>query len=161
MQRAAPGSGPGRRIDLGLAGLAILAGAAIRLGPPWSNVFGGSGTVLLDTDAYYHLRRIQFAVHHFPAVPAFDPYVNFPEGARIIWPPGFDLLLATAARAFTAHPSAAWVERASAVAVPLLGLAAVLAVYAFARASLPWPGPGARSPCTRACCPGRHVPTEG
>lgn len=143
------GSGPGAgglrgalAIDRLLLALAIVAGAAIRIIPPWRDVFSGPGAAFLTPDPYYHLRRIQYAVAHFPRIIDFDPFVNFPEGARIVWPPGFDLLLAAAAKLFARGGDAAAVERLSAVAVPLLALVSVLAVYAFARQSLARPGAG-------------------
>jgi len=129
-------------VDRALLALAVVAGAAIRLIPPWSSVFAGPGVWPLGPDSYCHLRRIHHAVKHFPAILDFDPYVNFPGGAPIFWPPGFDRMLAGAAR-WMPRPEAASVERFCAVAIPLLGLAAILAVYAFGRAGLSRPGAGA------------------
>ncbi len=90
----------GRILDRLLLALALIAGAAFRILPAWSGVMSGRGAVFLGNDAYYHVRRIQYAASHYPTVLDFDPYVNFPEGAPIYWPHGFDLLLASAARLF-------------------------------------------------------------
>jgi len=122
--------------------LALLAGAAIRILPAWPVVFAGPGAVLLATDPYYHLRRIQHAVRHFPAIIDFDPSVNFPEGARIYWPHGFDLFLASAAHVLAGPAAPAQVERLCALAIPLLGAMAIIAVWAFGRASIERPGAG-------------------
>lgn len=46
-------------------------------------------------DSYYHVRRITLAVEHYPAVPTSDAYVNYPDGARLDWPVGFDLAAAS------------------------------------------------------------------
>ncbi len=139
---AAPGSGSARIADRALLAVALLAGAALRILPAWSTVFSGQEVRFLSADPYYHLRRIQYAVRHFPAILDFDPYVNFPEGARIYWPGGFDLLLATACRVLLHPPSPSSVERLCALAIPLLGLAAILAVYSLGRATLDRPGGG-------------------
>ncbi|MCI0409841.1 MAG: hypothetical protein L0191_14965, partial [Acidobacteria bacterium] len=34
-------------------------------------------------DSYYHLRRVYLTLQHFPKVPSFDYYLNFPSGAVI------------------------------------------------------------------------------
>lgn len=134
--------GSGRTADRTILLAALLAGAAIRILPAWSTVFAGREVRFLSADPLYHLRRIQYAVHHFPSILNVDPYVNFPEGARIIWPAGFDLLLAAASRILLHPASPAGVERLCALAVPLLGLAAILAVYALGKAALAAPGAG-------------------
>ena len=136
-----PKAGSARAVDAALLAVALLAGAAVRIFPAWPVVFRGGRVVFLESDPYYHLRRIQYAVRHFPDIPDFDAYVNFPGGAPIIWPPGFDLLLAFLARLMAgAGPDA--VERLCAFAIPVFGLAAIGAVYLLARQSLDRPGAG-------------------
>ena len=51
-------------------------------------------------DASYHARRILWGVANFPHVLQFDPYLNYPSGARVPWPPLYDWLLSSAARSF-------------------------------------------------------------
>jgi len=129
-------------VDGVLLFVALFAGAAARVLSVRALVLSGPGALLLSTDPYYHARRIQHAVRHFPSVPEFDPFVNFPEGARIIWPKGFDLLLASAARLALPDPRPDLVERFCALAIPLLGVLAIVAVYALARVSLGRPAAG-------------------
>src|SRR6185295_18809341 len=43
-------------------------------------------------------RRAQFAAAHYPRTIIFDPLMNFPQGGVAIWPPLFDVALATPAR---------------------------------------------------------------
>lgn len=87
------------------------------------------------TDSYYHLRRIEAAIRHFPTLIEFDPYLNFPTGARQPYEPGLDLLLASFVRllSFSEQPSFQHVAALSSVAMPFLGLL-VIPLYAdFAR----------------------------
>ena len=73
-------------------------------------------------DPYYHLRRIYLTMQHFPKVPAFDSYLNFPDGAVITWPPGFDLLVSTVCWiAGLGHPSMHRIEVTAALLIPFLG----------------------------------------
>ncbi|NQT54556.1 hypothetical protein HQ576_21045 [bacterium] len=92
-------------------------------------MFVGGRVLLPGYDTYYHMRRIQGAVEHFPHVPSFDAFVNYPSGARIYWPEGFALPLAALAKAAGATPWSAEVERVCAWAIPGLGLAVVLATF--------------------------------
>lgn len=89
---------------------------------------------LVSMDDYGHLRRIVATVRDWPRVPSFDPYLRHPHGAVWIWPPGFDLALATPARLLLgadADPQA--VARLLAFVPPLLGALAVFPLFLFAR----------------------------
>jgi dolichyl-diphosphooligosaccharide--protein glycosyltransferase len=78
-------------------------------------------------DPYYHLRRILLTLHEFPKTPAFDAYLNFPAGAAITWPPGFDLLVATVCWiAGFGNPSPHRAEAVAALVIPVLGAAAAV-----------------------------------
>ena len=113
---------------LGVLGLAL----AIRF-LNYPGVFHGGEVYLFGTDAYAHMRRIWLCVLHYPIVPWYDPYVNFPAGATSIWPFGFDLLLATIARVVSpGAPVLRTVEAVSAIAIPFLGL---ISLYFTARAA--------------------------
>ena len=91
------------------------------------HVFFGSG------DSYYHLRRVLLTLQQFPEVPHFDAYVNFPEGARITWPPGFDLFVATVCWVVgLGHPSRHAVELTAALLVPFLGAITAVVVLLLA-----------------------------
>ena len=116
------------------AGLFILAVAVRAL--TWPRVFGESRVFAFGNDAYYHLRRIVYSVVNFPAVLEFDPYINFPVGAKPIWTPFLDLLVSALIRPWWGGFSegdfgaietfAVWVP-------PVLGGACVLASYALVR----------------------------
>ncbi len=132
-----------QRIDRTLLALAILLGAAARFLLLAPRVFSDPSIGFLDGDPNYQLRRIQYAVTHFPSIFDFDGFVNFPTGAPIFLPDGFNLLLAAIARLLAPTADPGRVEWICAIAIPVLGLAAVLAMYALARLSLAPPGPGA------------------
>ncbi len=89
--------------------------------------------LLYGTDPYYHVRRIWLTALHFPRLSEFDWYVNYPTGAYIQWPPGFDYLLAGLVRAFTGpEPSLYQAGVVSVWVVPLLGVLIVPLVYRMA-----------------------------
>jgi len=92
-------------------------------------VFVDGRVLVAGYDEYYHLRRIQKTVESFPHVPMFDSYANYPEGADIYWPAGFDLAMATIAKLGRARPWTVDVERICAWAIPALGLLTVAAAY--------------------------------
>lgn len=108
-----------------LAALAVLAVGLRAL--PWPLVAADGRLDPPEPDAYYHLRRIEYTVHRFPDVLDRDPYLRFPHGARVIWPPLFDGALGAAAVALGAETRAE-VERVAAWAPPLLAALTVLAV---------------------------------
>lgn len=55
---------------------------------PWQDVFRADGTVsLVEADSHYYARFAHLARESFPRWRDDDPYVNFPTGAVIIWPP--------------------------------------------------------------------------
>jgi dolichyl-diphosphooligosaccharide--protein glycosyltransferase len=93
-------------------------------------------TVLLDDgvqpfggDAFYHLRRIAYALERFPDTLRFDPYLNYPTGANAIWTPAFDLGIAAVASVFGAGAASPEMERIAVWVPPLLGAAAAVALY--------------------------------
>lgn len=110
------------------AGLFVLAVAVRAL--PWPTMRWSEAVVPSSWDAFYHLRRIAWGVVHFPAVLDFDPYLNFPRGAKPIWSPAFDWVVAALARPLVGVSDldalAAWVIWAP----PLLGGATVVALTA-------------------------------
>jgi asparagine N-glycosylation enzyme membrane subunit Stt3 len=82
---------------IGLA--AILALAAWVRVDNYPQVLGrGELAPQLDGDSSYHLHRIEETLRHYPAVPHFDPGMNWPRGAFSPWSDGFDLSGATFAR---------------------------------------------------------------
>jgi hypothetical protein len=107
-------------------GIVLITGLAVRLST-WRRTFG-SGWVTIDgPDGYYHLRRAWLAMQSWPRVPQTDPWLNFPAGGRISWPPLFDGLLATLALPFGTRTA---LEYIGALLPPLLGVAILAAIYA-------------------------------
>ena len=68
---------------------------SIRIFPYYDLIFTEGGPLVWDPDAVYHLRRAELTVQNFPIVPVYDSYINHPDGSHIIWPPLYDLVLAT------------------------------------------------------------------
>ncbi len=128
------GTGPPWARFVAPVGLFVLAVAVRAL--TWPRVFGDNRVFAVGNDAYYHLRRIVYSVVNFPAVLEFDPYINFPVGAKPIWTPFLDLVISALIRPWWRAPSdggfggiegfAVWVP-------PVLGGACVVASYALAR----------------------------
>lgn len=120
-----------------LALIAVLvAAAAVRLAP-WRSARDGDAWLLADGDSYYHMRRIEQTIAAGGRVPMFDPWLSYPEGQRIQWHAGFDLLAAGAAVAACGiAPERQCMETAAVLVVPLLGVAAALAVFWMALALL-------------------------
>jgi dolichyl-diphosphooligosaccharide--protein glycosyltransferase len=86
-------------------------------------------------DELYHLRRIWFSVVNFPASLPFDSYMNYPIGAKPVWPPLFDWSIAAVARALTGPADQGAVEVVAAWAPPVIGAVAVVAAAWLARRS--------------------------
>lgn len=80
-------------------------------------------------DAYYHMRRIYYALARFPETLGFDPYLNYPHGARAIWPGFFDTLGAWLVLPFYAWGGLEAAEQALVWLPPLLGAGTVVVVY--------------------------------
>ncbi|PYQ10580.1 MAG: hypothetical protein DMH00_10725 [Acidobacteria bacterium] len=105
----------------GRATLVYAVAVALRL----RNVRGvlvGNRVLFGFDDPYYHLRRVFLTLQHFPQVPAFDYYLNFPRGAVITWPPGFDLLVSAVCWIVgLGHPAPHRIEATAALLIPFLG----------------------------------------
>ena len=96
----------------------------------WHSVFQAGGVYPNGNDAYYHLQRIRYSIEHFPAVLRFDPLMNFPAGARSIWPPTFDWLIAAFLRLLPGLDQPEQIERYAVCIPPVIGVLTVLIVYA-------------------------------
>jgi dolichyl-diphosphooligosaccharide--protein glycosyltransferase len=133
---APPGARPRSRVDWRLPLLALTSfglAAGIRA-IPWALVFTDEGVVFTEGDSYSHMWRIWNAASKSIPLSARDPWVNFPRGGEVLWPPAFDAILATAVRWLGLDQSAA--ERLCAWAPLVLGalavaLAAVIAARTF------------------------------
>lgn len=75
----------------------FLVASAIRL-IPFQQVYREDETVFFDGDAYYHLWRLWRRASDGVPLSQVDPYVNFPFGGEILWPPTLDWCLAQLAR---------------------------------------------------------------
>jgi dolichyl-diphosphooligosaccharide--protein glycosyltransferase len=105
---------------------------ALRLSP-WQGVFHSGGIGPQGTDAYYHLRRIQHAIDHFPGFLSFDPFINFPHGAQPIWPPTFDWLVALLLRVLVGPGDPDAMERCAMWVPAVIGAATVVLAYFLGR----------------------------
>ncbi|MCS5637543.1 MAG: glycosyltransferase family 39 protein, partial [Myxococcota bacterium] len=110
---------------LALGSIMALAVAIRSLG--FEFVFVGDHVTFPPADAQYHLRRALYTFVHFPAVLLFDPYINYPGGAPVPWPPLFDFLLGGAARLLA--DDHAGFERVVAWAGPLCAALALIPIY--------------------------------
>ena len=122
-RRYAPRVRPARQtlLLLAFAALALVAGVVVR-SLNYAGVFVGGDVVLWEVDPYTYVRLIWLTVLHFPHVPAFDPYLCFPEGAVIPLPPGFVFALALLVR-LAAGAGAGWrdAQAITSWAIPVLG----------------------------------------
>jgi dolichyl-diphosphooligosaccharide--protein glycosyltransferase len=115
----------------GLFGLAFAVRAL-----PRQRVFVGDDVLPFGYDAFYHLRRIVYSVVRFPDVLDFDPYINYPHGAKPIWSPLFDWAVALVSLPFYRPGELGSVERVAVWVPPVLGAATVVALYGLARRHL-------------------------
>lgn len=112
----------------------LLAAVSIRI-LPWREVFAPDRIrFLADSDPHYHVLRAKRIVEHFPSIPWRDPAMNYPEGADILWPPLFDLLIAVPGWMLGGQP--ATVERVAAVLPVVLAVVSLVIVVALGRALL-------------------------
>ena len=120
---------------------ALAGGVALRLHTREQAEIGGRIRPM-DSDSAYHLRRARFAAANYPRTIQFDPMMNFPEGGVAIWPPLFDVVLATpAVLARGRDASADAIERGAAWIPVLLGAGSILLTGLLARRLLgAWAG---------------------
>lgn len=113
--------------------IAILAIAAgLRVWAPWDDVLGGPRVNFLETDAWYHVRLAESQVKNFPHRITVDPYAS-PDGQYVPVAPLLDASIATAAfltKGRDATPE--YIERVAAFVPAIVGVLAVLAVWALA-----------------------------
>ncbi len=100
---------------------------------PIKNVMLAGRIQFFGSDAYYHMRRIVYSWAHFPDVLDFDPYINFPDGARSIWTPLFDWCIAALFWPLFEHIGQRQLELLASLIPPLLGGFTVVALYFLAR----------------------------
>ena len=118
-----PTRGP-RTGHLIAAGALLAVSLLVRLAPS-PKFFTPDGVLLAtDGDTYYHALRSERIARAWPHVPWFDPGMNHPYGAEVIWPPLFDQLIATSAVA-TGPATADHVAAVAAIVPVILGLGVV------------------------------------
>jgi len=99
-----------------------------------ATVFVGDAVVPAENDPYYHLRRIFLILADYPRVPSFDPWIDYPTGAPVVFAPLFDFGIATLAwvAGFGTGDRQA-VETLAVLLPPLLGALTCVAVYLVGR----------------------------
>lgn len=116
--------------------LTVLVGLALyfRL-RMWDELVGPRYLSVFYDDPPYHLRRALMYFFAWPHLPSFDPYVNFPYGARIFFPPGLAWIMAALAKLSGAAPSNVkeTMEKIALFFPPLIGTITVVATYLVGR----------------------------
>jgi dolichyl-diphosphooligosaccharide--protein glycosyltransferase len=87
-----------------------------------ATVLLGYGVVLAENDPYYHMRRVLMILADWPHVPSFDPWIDFPHGAPVVFAPLFDFGIATLALLAGLKPQQRLeIETLAAFVPPVLG----------------------------------------
>jgi asparagine N-glycosylation enzyme membrane subunit Stt3 len=88
-----------------------------------------------DPDSLFHAHRVLGAIRTGSILPAvFDPFENFPDGGRALWPPLHDAALTLAARLGGSTPESPEAGMLAAAAVPVAEIVlALVAAAALAR----------------------------
>ena len=149
----------GRLVFLFGVAAALAIGVGLRLSTREQLTAGGRARALTSDDNY-HLRRARFAAAHYPRTIFFDPLMNFPKGGVGIWPPLFDVALATPARLLHgASASPESVERA-AMWVPLVFAAGSIVLAGLLGRLVAGAASGAVLALFLAICPGHILWTQ-
>jgi len=112
--------------------LIALFAFAIRI-LPFRDVFVGGRVFFIDSDCYYHMRRIEYAMMRFPEALGFDFYLNYPDGGKAIWPPLLDWLIAGVLLPFADAANRIEIQSLVVWIPPVVGAATVAAVHGLAR----------------------------
>lgn len=116
--------------------LLLLAAFLVRLSP-WKSIFRGGDIFFVDTDDYYHLRRMMTAAANFPGLPGFDYYLGHPSGFSVQWPPFYDWIMGALTWVLGAGaPTLELSQTTAALAPPVLGVIGLCLFYAVARDAL-------------------------
>jgi asparagine N-glycosylation enzyme membrane subunit Stt3 len=127
------GRSAGSRLGAPVAAAGLFALALLARLESWYSVFRPDGILFFGNDAYYHLRRIQHSLAHFPAVLGFDPFIAHPHGGQPIWPPTLDWLVALLLRPLVGPARPELVERSVVFLPPVVGAATAVALVLVAR----------------------------
>ncbi len=97
----------------------------------YATVASAPGGRFEDPDSLFHAHRVLGAIRTGSALPAvFDPFENFPDGGRALWPPLHDAALALAARLGGSTPERPEAGLLVAAAVPVVEIVLALLVAA-------------------------------
>src|SRR5436309_4106849 len=143
---------------LGLAA-AIAIGIGLRLSTKQQLTAGGRSRALTSDDNY-HLRRARFAAAHYPRTIVFDPLMNFPKGGVAIWPPLFDVALATPARLLLGASAPGESVERNALWVPLFFAAGAILISGLLGRLVAGPAAGVALAVFVAICPGHILWTQ-
>ena len=129
-----------RKFDVVMLAVILLIAAGLRVWAPWDDVFpstslraGGPARVnFLETDAWYHVRLAESQVRNFPHRVTVDPYAA-PDGQYVAVAPLLDTIISTVAFVTRGRNAPTqYIERVAALVPAIVGVLAVLAVWALA-----------------------------
>jgi oligosaccharyl transferase (archaeosortase A-associated) len=121
-----------RKFDVIMLAAILAVAAALRVWAPWDDVLGGTRVNFLETDAWYHVRLAESQVRNFPYRVTTDPYAA-PDGQYVAVAPLLDTIVSTAAFVTAGRgASTEYIERVAAYVPAVIGVLAVLAVWALA-----------------------------
>lgn len=130
------------RFFLAAALLIAVAGCLVRISSTYGKSVRGDGTVTLDYDSYYHLRRAQWTSANYPGMLWSDYYSYYPEKGAIHWPPGYDFALGSLVKAMelAGFSQKEW-ELALCFLNPALAIITIMLVFLLAKKLFgPWAG---------------------
>ena len=143
---------------LGLAA-AVFVGVALRLTTRAQLNWDGR-VHALTSDDNYHLRRARFALAHYPRTILFDPLMNFPLGGVPIWPPLFDVALATPTRMVHGADAPPGALEREAACVPLFFAAGAILLAGLLGRQIYGDAGGVAAALFVATCPGHILWTQ-
>ena len=121
-----------RKFDAFILAVILVIAAGLRLWAPWDNVLGTSRVNFLETDAWYHVRLVESEVRNFPHRITNDPYAAT-DGQYVAVAPLLDTVIATTVFVTKGRDaSTEYIERVAAMVPAVIGVLAVLAVWALA-----------------------------
>src|SRR4029453_5425387 len=110
----------------------LLIAAGLRVWAPWDDVFSGSRVNFLETHPWHHVRLAESQVRNFPHRVTIDPYAA-PDGQYVAVAPLLDTIISTAAFVTRGrHAPTEYIERVAALVPAIVGVLAVVAVWALA-----------------------------
>lgn len=113
--------------------LILLIGFKVRLFT-FSQVFEQGRIVFLEADPYYHMWRVFSFIDTFPGTFFFDPFINYPYGAVVGWPPLSDQIIALISLiAGFGNPGTYLIETTGAFMPVILGIFSIISVYYIAK----------------------------